>query len=77
MSSPFGLVIDTNNGFFRLIASEIVEFFALLFIGILIAYVVTGSWDLTGIVIVIDIIQNLVVWVWLKYIKNFLALRGD
>ena len=77
MSSPFGLVIDTNNGFFRLIASEIVEFFALLFIGILIAYVVTGSWELTGIVIVIDIIQNLVVWVWLKYIKNFLALRGD
>lgn len=69
MDSGNNLVLDTNNGFFRLIASELVEFFALLFIGIIIAYFITGSWELTGIVIVIDFLQNAIVWVWLKYIK--------
>ena len=63
------IVLDTNNGFFKMIASELVEFFGLLFIGIIIAFFITGSWDLTGIVIVVDIAQNAVVWLWLKYLK--------
>ena len=76
MVSSSGLVIDTNNGFFRLIAAEIVEFFFLLFIGILIAFVITGSWELTGIIILVDIVQNLVVWVWLKYLRGKLFKKG-
>lgn len=71
-----GLIMDTNNGFFKLIATELVEFFALLFIGILLAFAITGSWELTGIVILIDILQNAVVFIWLKYIRtSFWAKR--
>lgn len=64
-----GLVLDTNNGFVRLVVTELFEFLFLLVFGIVIAFFLTGSWDLTGVVLVLDICQNFVVWVWLKYLK--------
>ena len=62
------LVFDVNNGFSWFVG-EVLEFFVLLFIGVVIAFVVSGSWDLTGVVIVVDVLQNLVVFVWLKWLK--------
>ena len=76
MVSKLGLVVDTNNGFVGLLVTELLEFFCLMFIGIFIAFVLTGSWELTGIVIFVDFLQNLVVFVWLKYLRNRKVFKG-
>lgn len=77
MVSRHGLVCDTNNGFVGLVASELVEFFVLLLIGIVVVWLLTGSWELTGLVLVLDVVQNGIVWVWLKYLRrHFWLFKG-
>ena len=45
----------------------LLEFLLLLGIGVVIVGLVLGSWDLTPTLVFVDVLQNLIVFVWLKY----------
>ena len=48
------------------ILGDIGEFILLLFIGAIVVFVLTGSFEATWIILVVDVIQNLVVYLWFK-----------
>ena len=49
-----------------IILKELVEFCALLAVGLIVVFFLTGTWEYTGILITVDIIQNLILWIWFK-----------
>ena len=48
----------------------LLEFLFLLVIGIVLVGFIVGSWDLTPTLIFVDIVQNLIVFAWLKGFKE-------
>lgn len=45
----------------------LLEFILLLGIGIVIVGLILGSWDLTPTLVFVDVVQNIIVFVWLKW----------
>ena len=55
---------------FRSHIHGLLEFVILLLIGIVVVAFIMGSWSLTPTLIFVDIVQNLIVFGWLKYKKR-------
>ena len=51
----------------------LLEFVLLLGIGILVCGIILGSFDLTPILVFVDVVQNVIVFVWLKYKRELVG----